>query len=60
MIQGPLDQISFRSERDRLDSGTSITKLDVAGTLTIIVGVVGVVVFGNIRIKTDAIFMGDP
>ncbi|GAA5990074.1 hypothetical protein JCM10908_005811 [Rhodotorula pacifica] len=35
--------------------GTSITKLDVAGTLTIIVGVVGVVVFGNIRIKTDAI-----
>jgi hypothetical protein len=55
MIQGPLDQISFRSERDRLDSaslgasslifnvlfayllvGTSITKLDVAGTLTII------------------------
>lgn len=35
--------------------GTSITKLDVAGTLIIIVGVVGVVVFGNIRIKTDAI-----
>jgi hypothetical protein len=31
--------------------GTSITKLDVAGTLTIIVGVVGVVVFGNIRIQ---------
>ncbi|GAA5883457.1 hypothetical protein JCM3774_005958 [Rhodotorula dairenensis] len=35
--------------------GTSITKLDVIGTLTIIVGVLGVVVFGNIRIKTDAI-----
>lgn len=35
--------------------GTSITKLDVVGTLTIIVGVVGVVVFGNMRIKTDKI-----
>lgn len=35
--------------------GTPITRLDVAGTVTVILGVVGVVVFGNIRIKTDAI-----
>lgn len=33
--------------------GTAITRLDVIGTLVIVVGVVGVVVFGNQRAETD-------
>ncbi|BGP49693.1 hypothetical protein JCM10450v2_005598 [Rhodotorula kratochvilovae] len=36
-------------------AGIPVTRLDVAGTAVIIVGVVGVVVFGNQKEKTDAI-----
>ncbi|GAA6049083.1 hypothetical protein JCM3770_003878 [Rhodotorula araucariae] len=36
-------------------AGIPVTRLDVAGTAVIIVGVVGVVVFGNQKVKTDAI-----
>lgn len=36
-------------------AGTPITRLDVAGTAVIIVGVVGVVAFSNRKIKTDKI-----
>lgn len=33
--------------------GTAITRLDVAGTLVIVLGVIGVVVFGNQRAETE-------
>ncbi|GAA5852462.1 hypothetical protein JCM8547_006790 [Rhodosporidiobolus lusitaniae] len=51
MYVSPLGSTSliFNAIFAYLLAGTPITRLDVAGTLTIIVGVIGVVVFGNIK-----------